>query len=99
MCNDAHMPDNDIVPRCVAPYLRSAAKMALGELPAAEVGDELAKGMAKALREFTLPPAIELGHALRSAQMYGFETGEDELKSWFDRAGRSPLAAAVISEA
>jgi hypothetical protein len=99
MCNDPHMPDNDIVPRRVAPYLRSAAKMALGGLPAAEVGDELAKGMAKALRDFTLPPGIELAHALRDAHMYGFDPAADDLNSRFTRAGRNPLAAAVMSEA
>ena len=93
------MPDNDIVPRCVSRYLRSTAKMALGQLPAAEVGDELSKGMAKAMRDFTLPPSIELGHALRTAQMYSYEAAEEQMNAWFARANRSALAAAVLNEA
>src|ERR1700728_1093662 len=93
------MPDNDHIRRGVARVWRGAARAGLSGLPCAEVGDELRLALSASVREADLPPAGDLGRALRDSAVWGDASiWEAESERYLQRAGRSDLAFALVSQ-
>jgi hypothetical protein len=93
------MPDNDHIPRGVAGIWRRAARAGLSGLPSAEVGDELRLALSATVRDADLPPAGDLGRALRDSAVWRDPSiWETEADRYLQRAGRSDLAFALVNQ-